>query len=208
MQASVERRLLGFIAGLRFCVRWAHSILGRRCCNPLDPPVPENPIPACGVPAARDDAAYMRRAIELARNAEAAGEVPVGAVLVLEGVVIGEGWNRPIGSTDPTSHAEIEALRAGARQLGNYRLTGSTLYVTMEPCPMCAGAMIHARVARVVYGCEDLRAGATGTVIDVLGSAAANHRVAVTGGVLADECRALLQAFFRARRGGKGDRFI
>ncbi len=165
-----------------------------------DPPATGGPIPACGVPATRDDAVYMRRAIELARTAEAAGEVPVGAVLVLEGVVIGEGWNRPIGSADPTSHAEIEALRAGARQLRNYRLTGSTLYVTMEPCPMCAGAMIHARVARVVYGCEDLRAGATGTVIDVLGSPAANHRVAVTGGVLAAECREILQAFFRARR--------
>lgn len=164
--------------------------------------LPDNssPIPACGIPATREDDVYMRRAIELARNAEAAGEVPVGAVLVLEGVVIGEGWNRPIGSTDPTSHAEIEALRAGARQMRNYRLTGSTLYVTMEPCPMCAGAMIHARVARVVYGCEDLRAGAAGTVIDVLGSAAANHRVAVTGGVLAHDCRALLQSFFRARR--------
>jgi tRNA(adenine34) deaminase len=143
----------------------------------------------------------MRRALELARAAGAAGEVPVGAVLVVDGVVIGEGWNRPIGSCDPTSHAEIEALRAGARQLGNYRLTGSTLYVTMEPCPMCAGAMVHARVGRVVYGCEDLRAGATGTVIDVLGSLAVNHRVSVTGGVLADDCRALLQGFFRARRG-------
>ncbi len=161
---------------------------------------PERPIPACGVPGARDDATYLRRALELARSAEAAGEVPVGAVLVQEGIVIGEGWNRPIGSCDPTAHAEIEALRAGARRLGNYRLTGSTLYVTMEPCPMCAGAMVHARVARVVYGCEDLRAGATGTVIDVLGSLAVNHRVAVTGGVLADECRALLQQFFRARR--------
>lgn len=157
-------------------------------------------IPACGVPATREDAAYLRRAIELARNAEAAGEVPVGAVLVLDGVVIGEGWNRPIGSSDPTSHAEIEAMRAGARQLGNYRLGGSTLYVTMEPCPMCAGAMIHARVGRLVYGTPDLRAGAAGTVIDVLAGPAANHRVAVTGGVLADECRELLQAFFRARR--------
>lgn len=145
----------------------------------------------------------MRRALELARSAELAGEVPVGAVLVLEGAVIGEGWNRPISSCDPSSHAEIEALRAGARQLGNYRLAGSTLYVTMEPCPMCAGAMIHARVARVVYGTPDLRAGAAGTVIDVLGSAAANHRVNVTGGVLADECRELLQAFFRTRRGGR-----
>lgn len=145
----------------------------------------------------------MRRALELARSAELAGEVPVGAVLVLEGAVIGEGWNRPISSCDPSSHAEIEALRTGARQLGNYRLAGSTLYVTMEPCPMCAGAMIHARVARVVYGTPDLRAGAAGTVIDVLGSAAANHRVNVTGGVLADECRELLQAFFRTRRGGR-----
>lgn len=160
----------------------------------------DTPIPACGVPATREDAAYMRRALELARNAEAAGEVPVGAVLVLDGVAIGEGWNRPIGSSDPTSHAEIEALRAGARQLGNYRLGGSTLYVTMEPCPMCAGAMIHARVGRLVYGAPDLRAGAAGTVIDVLAGPAANHRVAVTGGVLADECRELLQAFFRARR--------
>ena len=157
----------------------------------------------CGVSGVVDDAVFMRRALELARSAELAGEVPVGAVLVLEGAVIGEGWNRPISSCDPSSHAEIEALRAGARQLGNYRLAGSTLYVTMEPCPMCAGAMIHARVARVVYGTPDLRAGAAGTVIDVLGSAAANHRVNVTGGVLADECRELLQAFFRTRRGGR-----
>ena len=147
-----------------------------------------------------EDSTYMCRALDLARQAEAAGEVPVGAVLVLDGAVIGEGWNRPIGSSDPTSHAEIEALRAGARHLGNYRLGGSTLYVTMEPCPMCAGAMIHARVGRVVYGTPDLRAGAAGTVIDVLGGPAANHRVEVTGGVLADECRDLLQSFFRARR--------
>ncbi len=162
-----------------------------------------NPIPACGVPEVRDDAYYMRRAVELARKAEAAGEVPVGAVLVVDGVAVGEGWNRPIGSADPTSHAEIEALRAGARQLGNYRLGGSTLYVTMEPCPMCAGAMIHARVGRLVYGAPDLRAGAAGTVIDVLGGPAANHRVEVTGGILADECRELLQAFFRARRSSR-----
>ena len=149
----------------------------------------------------------MRRALELARSAEQAGEVPVGAVLtrMVDGApqVVATGYNRPISSCDPSSHAEIEALRTGARQLGNYRLAGSTLYVTMEPCPMCAGAMIHARVARVVYGTPDLRAGAAGTVIDVLGSAAANHRVNVTGGVLADECRDLLQAFFRTRRGGR-----
>lgn len=142
----------------------------------------------------------MERAIELARQAEALGEVPVGAVLVLDGSVIGEGWNRPIAGHDPTAHAEIEAMRAGARHLGNYRLTGATLYVTMEPCPMCAGAMIHARIGRLVYGTADLRAGAAGTVIDVLGGPAANHRVTVTPGVLADDCRGLLQAFFRARR--------
>ncbi|MEZ5565435.1 MAG: tRNA adenosine(34) deaminase TadA [Gammaproteobacteria bacterium] len=147
-----------------------------------------------------DDQAGMRRALDLARHAEAAGEVPVGAVLMLDGVVIGEGWNRPIGSCDPSAHAEMEALRAGARQLGNYRLNGATLYVTMEPCPMCAGAMIHARIARLVYGTADLRAGAAGTVIDVLGGPAANHRVAVTPGVLADDCRNLLQTFFRVRR--------
>jgi tRNA(adenine34) deaminase len=149
-----------------------------------------------------DAVPFMRRALELAGNAELAGEVPVGAVLVLDGVVIGEGWNRPIGACDPTSHAEIEALRAGARKVGNYRLAGSTLYVTMEPCPMCAGAMIHARVAQLVYGTPDLRAGAAGTVLDVLGSPAANHRVRVTGGVLADDCREVLQVFFRARRSG------
>lgn len=154
----------------------------------------------CGLPESREDERYMRRALDLARNAEATGEVPVGAVLVRDGAVIGEGWNRPIGTSDPTSHAEIEALRAGARHLGNYRLGGSTLYVTMEPCPMCAGAMLHGRVGRLVYGTPDLRAGAAGTVIDVLGGPAANHRVEVTGGVLADECRDLLQSFFRARR--------
>jgi len=150
--------------------------------------------------ASDEDRSWMQRAIELARSAEVAGEVPVGAVLVLDGEVIGEGWNRPIASHDPSAHAEIVALRAGARQLGNYRLTGSTLYVTMEPCPMCAGAMIHARIGRLVYGTADLRAGAAGTVIDVLGGPAANHRVAVTPGILADECRGLLQTFFRARR--------
>lgn len=150
---------------------------------------------------AGDDESHMTRALELARSAAAASEVPVGALLVLDGAIIGEGWNRPIGACDPTAHAEIEALRDAARRTGNYRLTGSTLYVTMEPCPMCAGAIVHARVARVVYGAADLRAGAAGTVIDVFGSAAVNHRVAVTGGVLAEECRDILQAFFQARRG-------
>ncbi len=156
--------------------------------------------PAPGVDAPPDDAAYMARALELARCAEAAGEVPVGAVLVRDGVVLGEGWNRPIGACDPTAHAEVEALRAAARYTGNYRLSGSTLYVTMEPCPMCAGALVHARVGRVVYGAADLRAGAAGTVIDVFNGPAVNHRVSVSGGVCEEECRALLQVFFRARR--------
>jgi tRNA(adenine34) deaminase len=142
----------------------------------------------------------MARALEIAREAGDRGEVPVGAVLVKEGAVVAEGANRPIAGCDPTAHAEIEALRAGARVLGNYRLTGTTLYVTMEPCPMCAGALVHARVERLVYGAPDLRAGAAGTVIDVLASPAVNHRVSVTGGVREDECRALLQEFFRARR--------
>lgn len=156
---------------------------------------------ACGVPPNQDDERFMGRALELAGKAELAGEVPVGAVLVRDGALVAEGWNRPIAACDPTAHAEIEALRQGARVLGNYRLGGTTLYVTMEPCPMCAGALVHARVARVVYGAPDLRAGALGTVIDIPASAAVNHRPAVTGGVREAECRALLQAFFQARRG-------
>jgi tRNA(adenine34) deaminase len=142
----------------------------------------------------------MRRALALAARAEAEGEVPVGALLVLGDQVIAEGWNRPIASNDPTAHAEIVAMRAAGQALGNYRLLDTTLYVTMEPCPMCAGALMHARVKRLVYGAPDLRAGAVGTVIDVPGSAAVNHALEVTSGVLEDECRAVLQAFFRARR--------
>lgn len=154
----------------------------------------------CATGPRPDDDTCMGRALALARDAAAAGEVPVGAVLVLDGAVIAEAANRNIAAGDPTAHAEIEVLRAGARVLGNRRLGGTTLYVTMEPCPMCAGALVHARVARLVYGTPDFRAGATGTVIDVLGSAAVNHRVEVTGGVREAECRALLQEFFRARR--------
>lgn len=146
------------------------------------------------------DERWMRRALELARHAEAAGEVPVGAALVKDGEVIGEGWNCPVGELDPTAHAEIRALRAAARATGNYRLVDTTLYVTMEPCPMCAGALVHARVARLVYGAADPRAGAAGTVFDILRSVELNHRLAVTGGVLEQDCRELLQAFFRARR--------
>lgn len=143
----------------------------------------------------------MQRAIELALRAEAEGEVPVGALVVLEGEVVGEGWNRPIVSHDPTAHAEIIALRAAAERLGNYRLTGATLYVTLEPCPMCAGAMVHARIGRVVYGASDPLAGSAGSVFNLLGSEKLNHRAAVQGGVLADQCSHQLKAFFQARRG-------
>ncbi len=135
-----------------------------------------------------DDEAYMRRALELAGRAADEGEVPVGALVVIEGRVAGEGWNRPIGRHDPTAHAEIEALRAAARSMGNYRLTGATLYVTLEPCDMCLGAMFHARVARVVYGATDPK------------KLVLKNQVKSEGGVLAAECGAVLSAFFAARR--------
>ena len=150
------------------------------------------------------DLAYMQHALGLATRAEAEGEVPVGALVVLNNEVIGEGWNRPILSHDPTAHAEIVALRAAAARLGNYRLTGATLYVTLEPCPMCAGAMVHARVARVVYGAPDPLAGSAGTVFNLLDAAALNHRADVQGGVLAGECSRRLKTFFQGRRGRTG----
>jgi tRNA(adenine34) deaminase len=143
----------------------------------------------------------MQRALELAREAEAAGEVPVGAVIVRADAVIGEGRNRMIGAHDPSAHAEIDALRDAGRRAGNYRLPGSSLYVTLEPCVMCAGAMVHARVERVVYAATDPKTGAAGSAFDVLLSDRHNHRPAVEGGVLADEAGRLLSAFFRARRG-------
>ncbi len=152
------------------------------------------------VSASDRDRYWMGQALELARRAAGAGEVPVGAVLVRGNEVIGEGWNRPISACDPTAHAEVLALRTAAARVGNYRLVDSTLYVTLEPCPMCAGALVHARVARVVFGAVDLRAGAAGTVFDLLRSAALNHRAEVVGGVSAEECAALLRGFFRARR--------
>ena len=142
----------------------------------------------------------MQQAIELAARAEAEGEVPVGALVVLDGRIIGEGWNRPIGNRDPSAHAEIVAMRAAGTHLGNYRLTGATLYVTLEPCPMCAGAIVHARIARVVYGATDPLAGSAGSVFDLLASSKLNHRAAVQGGVLADQCRRQLKAFFQVRR--------
>lgn len=144
----------------------------------------------------------MRQALTLARRAAEAGEVPVGAVLVRGGAVIGQGWNRPIGSHDPTAHAEIVAIRDAARRMGNYRLPGSSLYVTVEPCTMCAGALVHARVATLVYGAPEPRAGAVVSTATVLANPALNHRVEVVSGVLAEECAALLKSFFSARRRG------
>lgn len=142
----------------------------------------------------------MARALDLARMAEAAGEVPVGAVIVKDGSIVGEGWNRPIGTNDPTAHAEIVALRAAAQNLDTYRLLDTTLYVTLEPCAMCAGAMVHSRVRRLVYGAADPRAGAAGSIFNIVQHAALNHRIEVAGGIMADECGALLRGFFVARR--------
>jgi tRNA(adenine34) deaminase len=142
----------------------------------------------------------MLLALALARAAQAAGEVPVGALLVRDGLVIASGANRPIAACDPTAHAEIEALRAAGGALGSYRLNDTTLYVTLEPCVMCAAALVHARVRRVVFGAFDPQAGGAGSVLDVFKLAGMNHRVDVFGGVLAAECGALLREFFEQRR--------
>ncbi len=142
----------------------------------------------------------MRLAIDAASRAKALGEVPVGAVLVKNGEVIATGFNQPIGSHDPTHHAEIAALRAGADALGNYRLPGCTLYVTLEPCVMCAGAMMHARLARVVYGASDPKTGACGSVVNLFAEDRLNHHAEITGGVLASECGTMLSNFFAERR--------
>lgn len=146
--------------------------------------------------------AYMRAALAEAAKAAAGGEVPVGAVVVAPGAgdIIGRGFNRPINDIDPTAHAEIAALRAAARRTGNYRLTGATLYVTVEPCLMCAGALVHARIGRLVYGAPEPKAGAVRSVMRVLEHPALNHRVDVVAGVLPEDCRALMQGFFGARR--------
>ena len=143
----------------------------------------------------------MGQAMDLARQAGAAGEVPVGAVVVCDGEVVGRGWNQPIGRADPTAHAEVMALRKAAEQLGNYRLPGCTLYVTLEPCAMCAGAIMHARIARVVFGARDPKTGAAGSVVDLFAEGRLNHHATVTGGVLGEACGALLSSFFAARRG-------
>lgn len=146
------------------------------------------------------DEFFMREAISLARSAECLGEVPVGAVIVRDNRIIGRGFNSPIGDADPTAHAEIAAIRNAARTAGNYRLPETTLYVTLEPCAMCAGAIIHARIARVVYGARDAKTGVHGSVVDLFAVARLNHHAAIEGGVLADECGKLLSDFFAARR--------
>jgi tRNA(adenine34) deaminase len=147
------------------------------------------------------DQSFMRRALELARNAQALGEVPVGALIVLDGAIVGEGFNCPISSKDPTAHAEVQALRAAAQALGNYRLPGCTLYVTLEPCVMCAGAIMHARLARLVFGASDPKTGACGSVLDLLAEQRLNHHTELVRGVLADECGQRLREFFAQRRG-------
>lgn len=146
------------------------------------------------------DIEWMREALALARAAGAADEVPVGALVVLDGQVVGRGFNRPIGGHDPTAHAEILALRDAAQRLGNYRLAGCTLYATLEPCAMCAGAIMHARIARVVFAAADPKTGACGSVVDLFAQARLNHHAKVEGGVLAEESAALLSSFFAARR--------
>ena len=146
------------------------------------------------------DIHWMRRALELATLAAREGEVPVGAVLVKDGQLIAEGRNRPIANHDPTAHAEIQLLRAAGKVMNNYRLSGTTLYVTLEPCPMCAGAIVHARVQRVVFAATDPRTGAAGSIYNILQSNELNHRCEVEGGVLAEESTTLLRGFFRSRR--------
>ncbi|MEM4986392.1 tRNA adenosine(34) deaminase TadA [Collimonas sp. H4R21] len=146
------------------------------------------------------DAIYMQQAISQARNAWALGEVPVGALIVKEGQVIATGFNQPIGNHDPTAHAEIMALRAAATILGNYRLPGCEMYVTLEPCAMCAGAMLHARLARVVFGASDPKTGACGSVLNLFEQERLNHHTELTAGVLAEECGTLLKEFFAERR--------
>ena len=146
------------------------------------------------------DSDYMQVALELAVQAAEVGEVPVGAVVVKDGEIIGHGSNAPIGRHDPTAHAEIQAMRDAAQRLGNYRLVGCSLYVTLEPCAMCSGAIQHARIARLVYGASDPKTGACGSVVDLMNEPRLNHHTEVTGGVMAEACGALLSSFFAARR--------
>lgn len=146
------------------------------------------------------DEDFMREALALAQQAEMCGEVPVGAVVVMDGIIVGRGWNQPIAAHDPTAHAEVVAMRDAARKIGNYRLVGCELYVTLEPCVMCVGAIMHARVGRVVYGAADPKTGACGSVVDLFANANLNHHAVVVPGVLAEECSMRLRGFFRQRR--------
>jgi tRNA(adenine34) deaminase len=146
------------------------------------------------------DELWMEEALRAAQRAQEAGEVPVGAVVVCQGCVIGRGWNRNLGDSDPTAHAEIVALREAAAAMGNHRLANCDLFATIEPCPMCAGALVHARIKRLVYGADDPKAGAVQSVMQVLNHPRLNHRVEVRGGVLAGRCAELLQTFFKNRR--------
>lgn len=158
----------------------------------------ENPVD--DLPAGLGDAYFMREALSLAHAAACLGEVPVGAVVVRAGQIVGRGFNSPIGEHDPTAHAEIAALRDAARTLGNYRLPGCELFVTLEPCAMCAGAIMHARIARVIYGARDPKTGVHGSVVDLFGVERLNHHATVIGGVLAEECGRVLSDFFAERR--------
>lgn len=150
------------------------------------------------------DETYMREALALARQAAAEGEVPVGAVVVKEGAVVGRGYNRPVSRRDPTAHAEVVALRDAAERVGNYRLNGCELYVTLEPCAMCAGAIMHARIGRVVYGAADTKSGACGSVVNLFADSRLNHHAVVVGGVMTDQAGKLLQDFFAVRRQTSG----
>ena len=147
------------------------------------------------------DSEYMQMALDLAAEAAAAGEVPVGALVVKDGEIVGRGYNAPISCHDPSAHAEIRAMRDAAQRIGNYRLVGCTLYVTLEPCAMCAGAIQHARIARLVYGASDPKTGACGSVVNLMAETRLNHHTEVEGGVMAPECGGALSAFFAARRG-------
>ncbi len=176
-----------------FCIQFRHNVLhnsssflGR---TPSGSLVPEE-----------RDIAFMRIALELARSAEQAGEVPVGAIVVKDGEVIGRGFNAPISRNDPSAHAEMQALRDAAQFLENYRLIGCELFVTLEPCVMCVGALFHARIARVVFGARDPKTGACGSVLDLFSEPRLNHHATVTAGVLAEECGQVLSNFFAARR--------
>lgn len=148
----------------------------------------------------KSDEFWMQKALALAEKAGLAGEVPVGAVVVIDDECVGEGFNRPISTHDPSAHAEMVALRDAGKNIRNYRMPGTTLYVTLEPCSMCAGAIIHARIDRVVYAAEDIKSGAAGSCINILQSAFLNHQCEITGGILAEKSRILLQDFFRERR--------